>query len=240
MTWKAEHTWVTGEEFPFTEAQVRRAGDRIRRATVKSEDPLEADLDLLDLYRSSHYPALRHVQARLVGLFHRSQADPQVLPITARPLKTREAVIAKLVRERTRLNKIHDIAGARIVVPTRKIQDIVVEVIMSKLGDLKPTIAKDNRDGADDHGYRAVHVVVTTFHDGIGERPAEIQVRTKPQDAWAQIVEALDAVLPSDLKHGHGPAEYKAWLLEVSAAVGAFQRGERVTMTEMPNFPPIT
>jgi Region found in RelA / SpoT proteins len=194
VTWEAERVWVTGEEFPFSPSQVKRAGTRIRRAAERGEPPSERDLELLDLYRSSHYPALRHVQDRLVRLLHKKgRLNPETSTITARPLKTREAIIAKLVREKGRLNRIQDIAGVRIVVTTPADQEVALQTVMS-LTSLEPSVTKDCRDQADEHGYRGVHVTVTTAHAGIGTRYAEIQIRTGPENAWAQVVEGLDAV----------------------------------------------
>jgi ppGpp synthetase/RelA/SpoT-type nucleotidyltranferase len=181
------------------------------------------------------------VQEGLVRLFHeKERLDPRFVPITARPLKTREAIIAKLIREKARLNRIHDIAGARIVVSSRVIQALVLRVIMERLPELKPQVAKDSTEHGDAQGYRAIHVVVTTSAPGIGERHTEIQIRTEMENEWAQLVERLDAVLGLDLKHGQGPAEYQEWLREASAVIGAVDRGEATTIQEIPPFPGIT
>lgn len=240
MAWEAERVWVTGEVFPFSKSQVNRAGDRIRHAAAKGEPISDDDRRLLDIYRSSHYPCLRHVQNRLVRLFHKKASiDPQHVPITARPLKTPEAITLKLVRERTRLSTIQDIAGARIVTPNPAIQQAAAEVILDKLSGLEPRVVKDTREEGDEHGYRAIHVVVRTTDPGIGERFAEIQLRNPGEDAWANLVEKLDAVLGMDLKHGDGPADFKEWLLAMSAAIGAVGRGETVTVGELPEMPPL-
>jgi ppGpp synthetase/RelA/SpoT-type nucleotidyltranferase len=155
---------------------------------------------------------------------------------SARPLKTPEAIVAKLVREKARLNKIQDIAGARVVVPDRPVQDAALGAIMDSLKGLGPKVAKDTRETPDEHGYRAIHIVVTPDHPGIGARPAEIQVRTRLQNMWAQVVERLDGVLQSDLKHGNGPADFQEYLLKLSAVVGATERGEPTTI-EIPDLP---
>jgi hypothetical protein len=235
---EAERVWVTGEQFPYSSSQVKKAGNRIRRAEERGEPASDDDLRLLDIYRSSHYPCLRHVQDRLVRLLHKKGfLDPETSTVTARPLKTREAIIAKLVRERGRLNRIQDIAGARVVVQSRADQEIALKVVLQELKSLKPFVAKDTREEADEHGYRAVHVVVTTAHPGLGERTAEIQIRTVGENAWAQIVESLDAVLGSDLKHGVGPADFREWLLSLSDALGAAVRREPYILREMPPLP---
>src|SRR5205807_9586810 len=85
MAEELERAWVTGEVFPYSKSQVNRAGDRIRRAFAGGTVISEEDRKLLNLYRASHYPCLRHVQERLVRLFHKKASlDPQHVPVTAR------------------------------------------------------------------------------------------------------------------------------------------------------------
>jgi ppGpp synthetase/RelA/SpoT-type nucleotidyltranferase len=238
MAFDVDRVWVTGEVFPHSTKQVNKAGDRIRRATARDQIPVDDDLRLLDLYRSSHYPALREVRQRVARCFYEEIGlTPLEITITARPLKTRGAIRAKLVRERSRLSTIQDIAGARIVVQSPHDQDLTLETLFGRFEGWNPRISKDTRAGPDELGYRAVHVVVTTSHEGIGARPAEIQIRTVTQEAWAQIVESLDGRFGTDLKHGNGPAEWLKWLLEMSDYLASGGPSKRDTMPELPKEP---
>jgi ppGpp synthetase/RelA/SpoT-type nucleotidyltranferase len=79
-----------------------------------------------------------------------------------------------------------------------------------------------------------VHIVVTTGHPGIGERPVEIQVRTLAQNVWAQIVEVLDEEFGWDLKHGDGPEEWRTYLVELA---GYFREGEAGRAATAPKLP---
>ena len=65
-------------------------------------------------------------------------------------------------------------------------------------------------------------------------RFAEIQVRTAFQDRWAQLVERIDAILGSDLKHGRGPAEWLEWLHAVSDVVHELERGRPAEIPPSP------
>ena len=109
---------------------------------------------------------------------------------------------------------------------------------MESLGGLEPHVSKDTCRDADEHGYRALHVVVSIRTQGIGNRPAEIQIRTQVQNLWAQIVESVDAVLTSDLKHGDGPDEFRTWLLELSSALADNEIRKQTTMKFLP-MPPL-
>jgi len=211
---EADRTWVAGEEFPYSQSQVRRAGDRLRLAFERGEPFADDDRSLLNLYRSWHQPTLERCQRNLVSLFHNAlELNPEEVYITGRPLKTVDAIVAKISRNRTRLNRMQDIAGTRIVVPTLRFQESATDVVLTMFEEQDGHVAKDTREDGDDYGYRAIHVVAT-----LDQRFAEIQIRTVTQDAWAQIVEQTDKSLGSDLKHGQGPADWIEWLLELSDA----------------------
>jgi ppGpp synthetase/RelA/SpoT-type nucleotidyltranferase len=176
---------------------------------------------VLDLYRSWHSPILTRLQSRLGGVLH--DLEDAVSPATSlvgRPLKTRSAIVAKLVREKSRLARIQDIAGTRIVVPTLAEQDAVLTAALAQFGS-DASVVKDTRKDGDALGYRALHVVVQM--DG---RLAEIQIRTATQASWAQIVEILDEQGKTDLKHGNGPAETLEWLRQASDALRRVDLGE--------------
>ena len=224
MAWESDYTWVTGDE-PPTPSQVKKAGDRIRRAVEGGGEPSSEDLHLLDVLRSWHGAIHNELQLRLGSAISRERASlPSTdVVITGRPLKTREAIIAKLVRERSRLNRIQDIVGARVVVPDMATQQAVLEVALREFAENSPVIAKDTRDAGDGLGYRGLHVVVL-----IAGRYAEIQIRTGLQGLWAQVVEKLDEVAGSDLKHGSGLEETLDWLRAFSERLGRVEHGEKV------------
>jgi len=99
-------------------------------------------------------------------------------------LKTRETLLEKLRRERTRLSTVHDVAGARVVIEgSRQDQDAVADEVVHLL----PATGKIvDRRANPSQGYRAVHVVAHV--DG---RWIEVQVRTRLQHLWAETFERL-------------------------------------------------
>jgi hypothetical protein len=82
------------------------------------------------------------------------ELDPATFRVTARPLG---AIIAKLLRERTRLNTMQGIAGTRAVVPTLDDQEAVRQAVLKQFKHCSATIAKDSREDANKYGYRAIH-----------------------------------------------------------------------------------
>jgi hypothetical protein len=216
---------------PYSASRIRRAGERIRRAAEKREPAAPEDLQLLNEYRAWHQPTLERCQRELVEVFHGDAGlDPETLAITGRPLKTVEAITAKLVRHKMRLTRMQDIAGTRIVIPVMKLQDLVTDAVLKAFEDRDGYVAKDTRERGDDFGYRAVHVVATL--DG---RYAEVQIRTGYQDIWAQVVERTDKMLGTDLKHGGGPTDWLEWLLELSDVLRQHDLGTPVPLPPTPH-----
>jgi ppGpp synthetase/RelA/SpoT-type nucleotidyltranferase len=127
------------------------------------------------------------------------------------PMENARSDPAKVCRSSTALSRMQDIAGTRLVVPSLDAQDLMVSQILDLFAQCAPRDPKDTREEADSTGYRAVHIIIA-----LDERLAEIQVRTLRQDAWAQVIEDVDARADWDLKHGRGPAEWRSWFQDVS------------------------
>lgn len=126
-------------------------------------------------------------------------------------LKTVGTIIDKLVRERTRLGSMHDIAGVRIVEDVSLGgQDELVERILAQFGG-----EVIDRRTHPSHGYRAVHVVVEV--EGC---LVEIQVRTALQNLWAQIMETMGDRIGRGIRYGEMPRE-RGWA-EFAAGVLGF------------------
>jgi putative GTP pyrophosphokinase len=221
---------VPETEFPLSTSQLNKLGDRLRRCQTRGGSQAPEDLAALNEYRAWHRPTLTDARSRITEAFHdRYAIAPEVVGVTGRPLKTTEAIIAKLVRERTRLSLMQDIAGARIIVAGPALQEPLCELLLRLFRDSDARVTKDSREEADRFGYRAVHVVVR-----IDGRLAEIQIRTRYQDRWAQLVEGVDSILGSDLKHGRGPAEWLEWLQRVSDEFYAADHGRPAAIPPSP------
>lgn len=191
----------------LTRSGIDRAGRRIRHSEREEGESLPGDLAVVDAFRGEHIDTLEEVQGRLTGFFHeRVELPPERYPITSR-LKTPKAIRAKLCRSTTALSRMQDIAGARIVVPSLQLQDVMLPVLIEEVFGAHGPSIKDQRIEPDQWGYRAIHIVITAKG-----HLAEVQLRTLYQDRWAQVVEGLDAGQGWDLKHGRGPAEWLEWL----------------------------
>jgi ppGpp synthetase/RelA/SpoT-type nucleotidyltranferase len=116
-------------------------------------------------------------------------------------LKTIGTIVDKLKRERTMaMSHMRDIAGIRIVEEMTRIQQ---DVLVDEIADAVQTLGSVKRiDRRTDprHGYRAVHIELEArpYH-------CEIQVRTRLQDQWAQIVEKLGDRWGRQIRYGESP-----------------------------------
>jgi ppGpp synthetase/RelA/SpoT-type nucleotidyltranferase len=192
----------------MTRSQIDRLGERLK---VKRE---EADLRLLDEYRSSFAAAYDHV----LGVMR----DELKLAPTGRRAKTTESIITKLKRERSRLSQLQDVAGCRIVVEDRAAQDLVIEAMRREFPDCKIV---DRREKPS-HGYRAVHVIVRSH-----EKIVEVQVRTALQHQWAEVSEKLADKHGIEVKYGAGPERIRVPLDRVATLIARVE-----AMADSPNY----
>ena len=178
-----------------------KLGHRLR------EVPSDDDVLRYDAFRAGFQPALEEIERRCRGLV------PLASSLTAR-LKTLESTQAKLRRQASRLHRIQDIAGLRVVVANTVIQDEALVALAAAF----PSCHIDDYRVSTQHGYRAVHVIVrsTSGHS------VEIQLRTVPQNVWANLSELLAQGLAPELKYGSGPPKALEALASLSQVTTDF------------------
>ena len=152
------------------------------------DDYSDDALRMLDRFRRSYAFAYEHTVNTV--------RETLRLAPTGRPAKSTSAIRDKLLRSSMRLSQMQDIAGCRLIVEDRRQQDLLV----AKLAELFLGSDVVDRRDKPSHGYRAVHVIVW-----IGDQAVEVQVRTKPQHAWAEYAEKLADTVDPALKYGGGP-----------------------------------
>lgn len=180
----------------FSKSEIDRLGDRLRAGET------EPDLRMLDEYRQSFANAYANVTETTRKL---SQ-----LEVTGRPAKSTTAIVEKLRRESIRLSQMQDIAGCRVLVKDLKSQNALVKHLEAAFVDV---VIVDRR-AQPSHGYRAVHLVVTSEL-----RTVEIQVRTTLQHFWALLSEKVADKLGNAIKYGRGDPAVQQQLEGLSASV---------------------
>ncbi len=170
-----------------------KLGERVAKSGGTSKD-----LEQLEAFCQTFAPAYQYIfdESKKLGY------SP-----TGRFPKTILSIRRKIVRERTRLTRMQDIAGIRIVVNTIADQDAAIE----RLRAIAESQVTDRRISPK-HGYRAVHIVFSV--NGVA---VETQVRTALQQQWAELSEKFADEFP-EIKYGGGPEVPQA-LLNVSSRV---------------------
>jgi len=181
----------------ISKTQIDQLGGRLRKGEASDED-----VRLLEAYRLSFAEAYEDVIASI------RKAIQQEL--TGRRAKLTGSIIEKLRREKTRLSRMQDIAGCRVVVRDVLAQDQVIERLRAEFAGAKLI----DRRKQPSYGYRAVHIIVTA-----GNKLVEIQVRTELQHLWAQLSEKLSDAHDRAIKYGGGDPEAQKVLSALSLAV---------------------
>ncbi|WP_293177413.1 RelA/SpoT domain-containing protein [Oceanithermus sp.] len=181
---------------------------------------LEAE-ELLDEYRKTH---LEPLATLTVNLQNYLEYEPFYI---AYRLKRKPQIIKKLKRFTVRLTQLQDIAGVRIIVDDNKKVNIIRDSILNYIHhnhDIIKVKENDYREaGRHDTGYRALHIIVKYKNKYI-----EIQLRSKVQHAWAEIVERLSISYGYALKEAEGDPIVIQYLKELSRLLYAVDMGRKV------------
>ena len=191
-------------------SQIDRLGERL-----KAGPRTQQDLESLDEFRRSFAPAYDSVVFTLAS-------ELGVQP-SGRAAKTTDSIVAKLVRSNSKLSRIQDIAGCRLLVGDVAEQ----ERIVTRATLLFPKNRVIDRRVVPSHGYRAVHVIVA-----VDDRVVEIQVRTLLQHDWAQFSEKLADAFGPEIKYGGGGLEVRQQLSILSEAVANLESLESRSLDE--------
>lgn len=176
---------------PLSTSEVDRLGRRLRHVTAISDD----DLTLLQRHLFNHSALLEAVESAI-------RAEVRGVTPHGR-LKTVGTIVDKLKREQTMaFSRMRDVAGTRIVEEMDRLQqDVLVSEVADAVRTLGQVVLIDRRHDPR-HGYRAVHLQLS-------QRPyhVEVQIRTRMQDQWAQIVERLGDRWGRQIRYGQPPTD---------------------------------
>jgi putative GTP pyrophosphokinase len=141
-------------------------------------------------------------------------------PVTPREGKSTGSIVAKLRRQPIALSRMQDIVGCRIIVNTVVDQDDLARRLALRFSGARLI----DRRLKPSYGYRAVHFVIRW-----SDSPYEVQVRTKLQHAWAEVVERLSDRAVPDLKYGKFDGSVSAYVLALSRVIQEVELVERQT-----------
>lgn len=215
----------------YDRAAVREAGTSLIDPDATAEEREQAR-SVVNNWRSSHGYPLNTLQ---INLRHNARAVfPQAL--IAQRLKRTVSIDAKLRRfPNLPLTEIQDLGGCRAVVRTVRQIDRIAE-------RFRKSRSKQHLYNCDDYlrhpkksGYRGMHLMFEHFSD---KRPEfnrhriEVQLRTRPQHAWATAVETVGLFTGQALKASQGDEEWLRFF-----AVMSSQQAIRERLPTIPGTP---
>lgn len=167
-------------------SKVKRAGSLVRKASRGGQweaDAMLEAIEIIEAHRATFKTPLVTANnclrsfVKTLGL-----KDAQV----SQRLKRMQTILNKLNREPTlALDRMQDIGGCRVVLPTRSDVDSLVAYLGKHSRTIRLTdyVAKPRASG-----YRGVHVVMEY---GPCPRPIEVQIRSAAMHKWATTVENI-------------------------------------------------
>jgi ppGpp synthetase/RelA/SpoT-type nucleotidyltranferase len=153
--------------------QLTKASRRLRHSLREPEDIIA-----IEAYRDSLIPEMFSVLDNISSCL----SGELGYLITGRPKRTK-SIIRKLQRakEGTSVSRMIDIVGLRIVVEDRNAQEATCNLISSNAQIIQSQDYLERESG-----YRAIHLYVQR-----SDIPVEVQIRTLPQQLWANECERL-------------------------------------------------
>ena len=185
---------------------------------IRHGERRETDIKLIEEYRDSK---LLQLFGLLIDINDYLSNQGIAFLIAGRPKRTK-SIIRKLERGDVKdLASIVDVMGIRVIVDSISAQDAVISSLKKKY-DVPDEKLKDYRLRGE--GYRAVHLYVRWGDDHI-----ETQVRTLPQQLWANESEALG----ERAKEGSGTSDQKAYLRDLTLSCKTIDDHPEVELEEI-------
>jgi ppGpp synthetase/RelA/SpoT-type nucleotidyltranferase len=221
-------------EFLYTKQDVKLAGNALRSSIELTEDARDEVIRIFAIahsWRDSHLFPMRHLRVQLAGHLRRMRIDG----VTASRLKRMPSIRKKLRKIPVGLDKIQDLGGSRVILPT--IDDVrYFSEDWCGRGQHRLREPDDYILNPKASGYRSLHLKVDYSDEKYAAflgRRIEVQVRTHLQHTWATAGEAVGLYRNEDLKAGQGDLD---WLRLLYLMASEFAEAEACPL--IPGAPP--
>lgn len=227
----------TGSRPTLSKSAVTKAGKRLRDHIRTGGDlsdigpghQLESALDIAHEFRSSFARPMLKVNVSLRNIISGN------FPLASMPTqrhKRLERIVQKLARpDSTDLGRIQDIAGLRVVSVSSAQASQLYEALLERWdGGLATKVlehqCKDYVHNPKANGYRAYHLIAER-----DQRLVELQIRTRYQQYWADLVERTSETINAELKAEDGPAEVHQYFQKLGELFERLESGENISAT---------
>ena len=204
----------------ISKSKIDRAGKILSNQTLIDEEYFTSN-EIFDVYRTEHLKPLAEVTSQLQYLLGNENQDFYL----AMRLKRRPQILRKLKRWSVRLSQLQDIAGARIIVEDNKTADMLANFINDniKINGINVLKETDYREkGRDDSGYRSKHIILEK--DGF---KIELQLRSRIQHYWAELIERTSVVYGHFLKELDGDRKVIEYFKKLSDIFYEIESGRK-------------
>jgi putative GTP pyrophosphokinase len=214
----------------LSKGQINRAGAHLasrlrevragtRPAVVDERDPDDVRArGIVEQWRDAHVEPMLGVADVVATNVSPLEIDERELILVTTRSKRFSTIVDKLDRGTVRLADMVDLGGVRAVVEDIDDVDAAVEALND---ELEVRRVRDWARNPPASGYRAVHL-----HVRQGERAIELQLRTRFQDTWANIVEEEARLSGVNYKAGQGSPEVLAFFAAMADVIAMFELGE--------------
>jgi ppGpp synthetase/RelA/SpoT-type nucleotidyltranferase len=221
-------------EFVYSKQEVQNSGGALRGDLLWSDDAAPAIQHIFAVansWRDSHLFPMHHIRIQLAGQLRRMR----LVGVTASRLKRMPSIRKKLRKIAVNLDKIQDLGGCRVILPTIEDVRLFSEEWCAR-GQHHLRKPDDYIVKPKSSGYRSLHLKLDYADEKYAAflgRRIEVQVRTHLQHTWATAGEAVGLYRNEDLKAGQGDPE---WLRLLYLMASEFAEAE--DCPEIPDAPP--
>ncbi len=191
----------------YSRGRINRAGKALAAAGRDRNAPeSREDMRVLNNWRAAHGYPLNQLHDRVRALARGIAPDA----VVSQRLKTTPSTLSKLRRfPRMQLARMQDLGGCRATLPTVEQVRALREAYLDSGSEHKLVRDIDYMERPKPSGYRGVHLVYRyRSDDPFNGLLIEIQIRSRPQHAWATAVETAGAFLRDALKFSEGEEEW--------------------------------
>lgn len=202
---------------------IDKAGAALAKESFKTDDEWLQSEEIFDNFRQTHLQPLTDTTIKIQNWL-KSIGSSYII---VQRLKRKPQILRKLRRFKVRLTQLQDIGGLRIIVEQNQDVDRLVEYLKSKVTEQTSISIKrivDYREkGRDDSGYRATHIILE--RDGVC---LELQIRSRIQHYWAELIERTSVIYGHVLKEIEGDSGVITYFKKLSNVFYLMESGQQL------------
>lgn len=202
---------------------IDKAGSVLAKELFKTDEEWLRAEEIFDNFRQKHLQPLTATTIEVQNWLKSAKSSY----IIVQRLKRKPQILRKLRRLKVRLTQLQDIGGLRIIVEQNHDIDSLVEYLRLKVTEQTSISIKrivDYREkGRDDSGYRATHVILE--RDGVC---LELQIRSRIQHYWAELIERTSVIYGHILKELEGHTDVITYFKKLSNVFYLIESGQQL------------